>query len=66
MQYLLYSGDKNRGYLVEANLVVEERRLPRGVRLAYRYGVKQRQKEIKQEDAVRHIRIDPNINGEAS
>lgn len=66
LHYLLCSGDKNGGYLVEANLLVEERHLPRDVPLAYCYGVKRRQKEIQQEDAVRRIQINSNINGEAS
>lgn len=52
------SGQKQEGYLVEAKLVVEESSLPRGTWLAYQYGVKQRQKEIR-EVATRHVQIPP-------
>lgn len=41
---------------MEAKLVVEESSLPRGAWLAYQYGVKQRQKEIR-EVATRHVLI---------
>ncbi|KAM7381116.1 hypothetical protein PAMA_012108 [Pampus argenteus] len=41
-----FVGQKQEGYLVEASLSIEERRLQRGRLLSYSYGVKQRQKEI--------------------
>uniref|UniRef100_A0A3B4TK13 RING-type E3 ubiquitin transferase n=1 Tax=Seriola dumerili TaxID=41447 RepID=A0A3B4TK13_SERDU len=54
-------GVKQEGYLVEASLPVEERTLQRGIWLNYRYGVKQRQKEII-EVASRHVEIPLNSN----
>lgn len=61
------SGQKQEGYLVEAKLLVEESLLPRGTQLVYQYGVKQRQKEIR-EVAVRHVLIPPqsDMKGKAS
>lgn len=61
------SGQKQGGYLVEGNIPIEERWLTRGNWLVYRFGVKQRQKEII-EVVTRHVRIpfDSNIKGKAS
>ncbi|CAJ1081416.1 E3 ubiquitin-protein ligase rnf213-beta [Xyrichtys novacula] len=57
----LFRGLKQEGYLVEASLSVEERRLRRGSWLTYLYGVKQRHKEISG-TATRHIQIPYNLN----
>uniref|UniRef100_A0A3B4YE64 RING-type E3 ubiquitin transferase n=1 Tax=Seriola lalandi dorsalis TaxID=1841481 RepID=A0A3B4YE64_SERLL len=54
-------GLKQEGYLVEASLPIEEITLQRGIWLSYRYGVKQRQKEII-EVATRHVQIPLNSN----
>lgn len=61
------SGQKQGHYLVEANLPIEGGGLARGNWLTYRYGVKQRQKEII-EVVARHVHIpfDSNIKGKAS
>ncbi|XP_029383406.1 E3 ubiquitin-protein ligase rnf213-beta [Echeneis naucrates] len=56
-----FVGLKQEGYLVEASFSVEEKSLPRGSLLTYKYGVKQRQKEIL-EVALRHAEIPPNTN----
>ncbi len=65
VQYLMFSGLKKDGYLVEASLSIEESNLQRGIVLTYWYGVKQRKKEIMA-NARRLVRIplDPNIKGE--
>ncbi|XP_071319372.1 E3 ubiquitin-protein ligase rnf213-beta isoform X2 [Trachinotus anak] len=56
-----FVGLKKGGYLVEASLSIEESFLQRGSWMTYRYGVKQRQKEII-EVAIRHVYIPPNSN----
>nr|XP_046232923.1 E3 ubiquitin-protein ligase rnf213-beta [Scatophagus argus]XP_046232924.1 E3 ubiquitin-protein ligase rnf213-beta [Scatophagus argus] len=57
-----FVGQKQGGYLVEANLPIAESHLEGGVLLFYQYGVKQRQKQII-EVARRCVRIplDSNI-----
>ncbi|XP_023274609.1 E3 ubiquitin-protein ligase rnf213-beta-like [Seriola lalandi dorsalis] len=61
LQVTHFVGLKQEGYLVEASLPIEEITLQRGIWLSYRYGVKQRQKEII-EVATRHVQIPLNSN----
>ncbi|XP_033975098.1 E3 ubiquitin-protein ligase rnf213-beta isoform X3 [Trematomus bernacchii] len=56
-------GQQKEGCLVEASLSVEEQKLTRGNWWTYRYGVKQRSKDIKKGITTRHVQIplDQNI-----